>query len=284
MGEKVKKTRKRRTMKAWLKRYFRVLLGGTILLFVLAFCFVGPIISEYDPDTINMGNRMATPSAEHWFGTDDYGRDYFARLAYGGRITIFIALTAQVFVILVGTVNGMLCGYYRKYDNVMSRIMEAIHSLPTLLTVLMIAGLIGTGIPAVVIAIVIAGLPGITRSLRGQVLQLRGLEFIEAEKAMGASAPRTIFLHMMPQTFNYLIIRFSTGISSGMLSTASMAYLGVGISPDTPNWGGMISQGQTVMLIYPNLVVWPGLAIILTMFGFSMLGEGIRDILDPKYR
>ena len=284
MSEKIRKTRRRRTPKAWLKRYFRILLGGTILLFVLAFCFVGPIISEYDPDAINMGNRMATPSAEHWFGTDDYGRDYFARLAYGGRITIFIALTAQVFVILAGTVNGMLCGYYRKYDNVMSRIMEAIHSLPTLLTVLMIAGLIGTGIPAVVIAIVIAGLPGITRNLRGQVLQLRSLEFIEAEKAMGASAPRTIFLHMMPQTFNYLIIRFSTGISSGMLSTASMAYLGVGISPDTPNWGGMISQGQDVMLIYPNLVIWPGLAIILTMFGFSMLGEGIRDILDPKYR
>lgn len=284
MSNSAKTLKKRRTPKAWLKRYFRVLLGGTILLFVLAFCFVGPLISKYDPYTIDLAHKMAGPSAEHWFGTDDYGRDYFARLAYGGRITIFIALAAQIFVILVGAVNGMLCGYYRKYDNIMSRIMEAIHALPTLLTVLMIAGLIGTGIPAVVIAIVVAGLPGVTRNLRGQVLHLRSLEFIEAEKAMGATSFRTIFLHMLPQTFNYLIIRFSTGISSGMLSTASMAYLGVGISPDTPNWGGMISQGQDVMLIYPNLIIWPGLAIIITMFGFSMLGEGLRDILDPKYR
>ena len=284
MSIKPQKDKKRRLPKAWLKRYFRVLLGGIILIIVLIFCYAGPMVAKYDPNEIDLAHTMEGPSKEHWFGTDNFGRDYFARMAAGGRITIFPALTAQIFVIIFGTINGMLCGYYRRYDNIMMRVMEAMHALPTMLTVLMIAGILGDGIHSVVIAIVIAGLPGITRNLRGQVLSLRNLEFIEAEKAMGASAPRMIFLHILPQTLNYLIIRFSTGIASAMLSTASMAYLGVGLSPDTPNWGGMISQGQSVMLVYPNLIVWPGIAIIVTMFGFSMLGEGTRDILDPKYR
>lgn len=279
-----KSKRKHRTPAAWLRRYFRVLLGGVILFAIFAFCFLGPLVSEFDPNAIDMSNTNAPPSAEHWFGTDNYGRDYFSRMANGGKITIFIAFMAQVFTVAAGAVNGLLCGYYRSYDNIMMRIMEALHSMPTMLTVLIIAGLLGDGMLSVIIAIVIAGLPGITRNLRGQVISLKSLEFVEAEKAMGASAGRMIFLHMFPQTFNYLIIRFSTGISSAMLSTASMAYLGVGLSPDTPNWGGMISQGQAVMLTRPNLMLWPGIAIILTMFGFSMMGEGLRDILDPKYR
>lgn len=275
---------KRRHPKAWLKRYFRVLLGGFIIGLVVLFCAAGPLISPYDPEVMDMANAFAEPSAEHWFGTDNYGRDYFSRLAHGGFLTIAIALCAQFLVLICGIVLGMLCGYYRKFDNICMRIMEAIHSLPQMLTVLMLASVIGQGIPAVLVALVLAGLPGVTRNLRGQVLHLRGLEFIEAEKAMGAGAFRTIFLHILPQTFNYLIIRFSTGISSSMLATASLSYLGIGISPDTPSWGGLISEGQSLMLVHPNLILWPGIALVLTMFGFTMLGEGLRDILDPKYK
>ena len=284
MSNQVKKAKKRRTPKAWLKRYFRVLLGGTIVFLMILFSLFGPLLSEYDPYKTDMSVAMQGPSEEHWFGTDDYGRDYFTRLAYGGRTTIIIAVTAQVLTVLSGTTCGLLCGYYKRFDAVCMRIMEAIHSLPSMLTVMIVASLIGQGFGSVLVALVMGGIVGITRNIRGQVLHLRNLEFIEAEKAMGASAPRTIFMHILPQTLNYLVIRFSTGLSSCVLTTASLSYLGIGLSPEIPNWGGMISQGQGVMLIYPNLVIWPGIAIILLVFGFVMLGEGMRDILDPKYK
>lgn len=280
----VKKAKKRRTPKAWLKRYFRVLLGGTFVCLMVLFSIFGPMLSSYDPYKTDLSSTMQGPSADHWFGTDDYGRDYFTRLAYGGRTTIIIAVTAELLTVLSGTVCGLLCGYYRKFDSVCMRIMEAIHSLPSMLTVIIMASLIGQGFASVLVALVMGGIVGITRNIRGQVLQLRNLEFVEAEKAMGASAPRTIFLHILPQTFNYLVIRFSTGLSSCVLTTASLSYLGIGLSPEIPNWGGMISQGQGVMLIYPNLVIWPGITIVMLVFGFSMFGEGMRDILDPRYR
>ena len=284
MSKQVKKVKKRRTPKAWLKRYFRVLLGGTIVFLMLMFSVFGPLLTDYDPYKTDVKAAMQGPSEDHWFGTDNYGRDYFTRLAYGGRTTILIAVTAQVLVVLSGTTCGLLCGYYRRFDSVCMRIMEAIYSLPSMLTVMIVASLIGKGYGSILIALVMGGIVGITRNIRGQVLHLRNLEFVEAEKAMGASAPRTIFLHILPQTFNYLVIRFSTGLSSTVLTTASLSYLGIGLPPEIPNWGGMISEGQSVMLIYPNLVIWPGIAIILRVFGFSMMGEGMRDILDPKYK
>ena len=284
MSNQIKKVKKRRTPKAWMKRYFRVILGGTIVALMILFSIFGPMITTYDPYATDMANAMAAPSAEHWFGTDNYGRDYFTRIAYGGRTTIAIAVLAQVLIVSSGIVTGMLCGYYGKFDMVCMRIMEAIHSLPSMLTVIIIASLIGQGFGSVLIALLLGGIVGVTRNLRGQVLRLRSLEFVEAEKAMGASACRTIFLHILPQTFNYLIIRFSTGLSSAVLTTASLSYLGIGLPPEIPNWGAMISEAQGIMLLYPNLVIWPGICIVLVVFGFSLMGEGLRDILDPKYR
>lgn len=280
----VKKTKKRRKPVAWLKRYFRILLGGTMIGIMLLFVIFGPMICPWDPDETNASNKFASPSSEHWFGTDQYGRDYFARIAAGGRPTILIALAAQALIIALGIVLGLLCGYYRAFDNVCMRIMEAIHMLPTLLVVIIVAELIGKGVGSVLVALVMGGITSITRNLRGQVLQLRSLEFIEAEKAMGAGAFRTIFMHILPQTLNYLIIRFGTGISSLVLTTASLSFLGIGLPTSIPNWGAMISEGQAQMLLHPYLVIWPGVCIVIVVFGFSLMGEGLRDVLDPKYR
>lgn len=279
-----KTVKKRRTPAAWFKRYFRVLLGLTFITLVIIYCIVAPMISKYDPYQIDLLNKYSQPTAEHIFGTDELGRDYFARLAYGGQLTILIALASQAIVIVLGTANGILCANYRRYDDIVMRLMEAMRCLPNMLTTIMIASLIGQGFASVLIAIVISGLPGITKSVRAQTMRLRALEFIEAEKAMGASAPRVMFLHMLPQLSSYLLIRFGTGISSAMMTTASLAYLGIGLTPEMPNWGGMISSGQSYMLIHPHLIIYPGIAIIVTMFGLCMLGEGLRDVFDPKYR
>jgi len=284
MQKTIKKHKKRRKPIAWLKRYFRILLGGTMLAVMLLFVIVGPMICEWDPDTRDRDHIYSEPSAEHWFGTDQYGRDYFARLAAGGKPTILIALAAQVLIIVLGTVLGLLCGYYRPFDNVCMRIMEAVQNIPTQLVVILVADLIGGGAVSVIIALVTSGIVGITRSMRGQVLRLRALEFVEAEKAMGASAPRTIFMHILPQTLNYLVIRFGTGISGLVLTSASLSFLGIGLPRSIPNWGAMIAEGQALMLLHPYLVIWPGICIVVLVFGFSLMGEGLRDVLDPKYR
>lgn len=295
----VKKTKKRRKPMAWFKRYFRILFGGLMLVVIFFFVFLGPVITPHDPDTVDMNNRYAGPSAEHWLGTDQFGRDYFARLAVGGMPTIAIALIAQVLILALGIVLGLLCGYYRPFDNVCMRIMEAIQNIPSLLTTIILADLVRgafekvegmgnialvSGMISVIVALVLSGITSITRNLRGQVLRLRSLEFIEAEKAMGAGPFRTIFMHILPQTMNYLVIRFGTGISSLVLTTASLSYLGIGLPTSTPNWGAMVSEGQSVMLLHPNMIIWPGVCIVVLVFGFSLMGEGLRDVLDPKYR
>lgn len=284
MSETIKKTKKRRKPMAWFKRYFRILLGATLIGIMLLFVLLGPIICPYEADEIDTSNRYASPSAEHWFGTDQYGRDYFERLAVGGVPTILIALVSQLCICVLGIVLGLLSGYYRPFDNVCSRIMETIHMIPSFLTVILVASLIGKGYVSVIIALTLGGIVGITRTMRGEVLRLRSLEFIEAEKAMGANAPRTIFMHILPQTMNYLLIRFGTGIANLVLTTASLSYLGIGLPTNIPNWGAMISEGQAQMLVHPYLVISPGVCIVIVVFGFSLLGEGLRDVLDPKYR
>ena len=280
----IKKVKKRRKPMAWFKRYFRILFGGFMLILMCAFVFIGPVICPYDPYEPDMDNRYAPPSAEHWLGTDEFGRDNFARLSVGGKPTIIVALCAQVIILALGIVLGLLCGYYRAFDNVCMRIIEAIQNIPSLLVTILVSSLIGTGMVSVIIALVMGGITSITRNLRGQVLRLRSLEFIEAEKAMGAGPIRTIFMHILPQTTNYLVIRFGTGISSLVLTTASLSYLGIGLPTTIPNWGAMVSEGQNVMLLHPHLIVWPGVCIVVLVFGFSLMGEGLRDVLDPKYR
>lgn len=283
IGEPPKMRKKRKPM-AWFKRYFRMLLGGFMLVLMCAFVFIGPLISPHHPDDYDMSNKFAAPSAEHWFGTDQFGRDYFARLVAGGKPTIIVALCAQVLILALGIVLGLLCGYYRAFDNVCMRIMEAIQNIPSLLITVIVASLIGKGMVSVIVALVMSGIVSITRNLRGQVLRLRSLEFIEAEKAMGAGPCRTIFMHILPQTLNYLIIRFGTGISTLVLTTASLSYLGIGLPTTIPNWGAMISDYQSFIFAYPHLLIWPGVCIVVLVFGFSLMGEGLRDVLDPKYR
>ena len=279
---KIKKPR--RKPRAFIKRYGRIMLGGGIILFFALVAIFAPLIATHDPEALSLPDSNLAPNAEHIFGCDAYGRDLFSRIVYGTRVTLGVALLVQILTISTAACCGLLAGYYRKVDLIMMRIMEVIHAIPQTLLSLVIASVLGQGMFKLMIALVICHIPGPTRYTRAQVLSLRKREFVESEKAMGASDARTIFLHILPHCSSYLLLRFSAGLGGTVSSLATLAYLGVGLDPSVPNWGAIISAGNDLMFVYPHLVIPAGIAISLTVFGFSFMGDGLRDILDPKLR
>ena len=282
---KTAKTKKpRRKLGAFLRRYGRVIIGGSLVAILVLVAIFAPFLTKYDPNAVDTSIAKMPPNAEHIFGTDIYGRDLFSRTVYGSRITIAVGLLVQLVTIVVGSVCGLLCGYYRKVDNIISRFMEGLAAMPGMLLTLVMCSVLGPGMVQVVIAMVISRLPGMTRMMRSQVLSLREKEFVESAKAMGSPDFRTIFLHILPHTSHYLFIRFTTGISRCMLGLAGLAFLGVGLDPSIPNWGSIISDGQALLFVYPYMIVYPGIALCICVLGFNLLGEGLRDTLDPRYK
>ena len=280
----MKAVKKRLTPKAAARRYGRIAVGGSIILVIVLLAVLAPYIASYDPAKQDLSNKCALPSAEHIFGTDIYGRDLFARIIYGGRVTLIVSFGIQFFAVVLGAICGLVCGYFKSLDMLIMRFMEGLNSIPGILLALIMTQVFGPSMFNLMVALTIGLIPGITRMTRSQVLSLREKEFIESEKAMGASNFRIIFGHIMPSCSHYLIIRFITGFAGNILATASLSYLGVGLDPSIPNWGSIVANGQGLMLIYPHLVLYPGIAITITAFAFSMFGEGMREILDPKLR
>ena len=274
----------RRTPKAFFKRYFRLMVGGLIIGSIALCGIFAPLIATHDPYYVDMAIRNTPPTEDHIFGTDHYGRDLFSRIVYGARVTLGVALLVQVMVVLIGAILGVIAGYFRRADLIIMRLMEVIHAVPQLVLALVIASVMGQGVVNLAFALVLTGLPGPTRYVRAQVLSLRKREFIESEKAMGASSARAMFLHILPHCSSYLLLRFSSGLGGTVGSLSSLSYLGVGLDPSVPNWGAIISDGQSLLFVYPHLAIPAGLAISITVFGFCLLGDGLRDVLDPKLR
>lgn len=268
----------------FIKRYGRVILGGGIIAAVL-FCSVfAPLLTEHDPSLVDLSIQKQPPNAEHILGTDTYGRDLWARLLFGSRSTLIVALGSQLLTIAAGTVLGLLCGYYNKVEKVLMRFLDAFATIPNLLLSLLMVSILGGSVQNLIIAMSISNIPGCARMVRNQVLSLREREFIESEKAMGARDTRTIFVHILPHCFSYLIVEFTSGLAGAVLSMTSLSYLGIGLSPTIPSWGGIIQESQAVLFSCPHIILYASLAICITIFGFSILGDGVRDILDPKLK
>ncbi|MEA4912546.1 MAG: ABC transporter permease [Oscillospiraceae bacterium] len=279
------KTQKRRMKPTrFLRKYGKVLIGGVILAAVFFCAIFSSLLTDWDPEKIDTSSGKLLPGSEHLMGTDVYGRDIFARVLYGSRSTLLVAIGAQLLTTVVGTVLGLLCGYYTKVEKVLMRILDAFSTIPNLLLCLLMVSVLGAGIPNLIVAMSVNGIPGLARLIRNQVLSLREKEYIESEKAMGAGDFRTIMLHILPACFSFLLVRFSNGLSGSILSMTSLSYLGVGLDPTIASWGGMIQDGQKLLFALPHMVFYPALAICITVFGFSMLGDGLRDLLDPKLR
>ena len=266
------------------KKYSRLIFGGIIVAVVLFFAIFAEVICKYDPLELNLAEAKQTANAVHILGTDYYGRDLFSRLCHGAQTTLIVALGAQLVSSVIGAVLGLLCGYYSKVEKYLMRILDAFSTIPNMLLCLMMVSIFGSGVINLILAMSVGSIPGCARMVRNQVLSLREKEYIESEKAMGASDLRTIFVHILPGCMSYLLVRFSSGIAGSVLSMTSLSYLGLGLDPAIPSWGGMINEAQQFFLVYPHMTFTPAIATCVAIFGFSLLGDAIRDLLDPKLR
>jgi oligopeptide transport system permease protein len=252
---------------------------------IIIMCIVQPFIAKfsYEKQYIEFGNLV--PSREHWFGTDELGRDIFSRIWMGGRVSISIGIIGTFIEVVVGSIYGGIAGYFGgKVDTVMMRIVEVIVCIPYMIVVVLTAVVLGTGLGALIIALCITGWVGMARLVRGQVLQLKESDYVIAAKLLGTSPLKIILKHMIPNTIGVMIVYISFDIPSFIFAESFLSFIGLGVQPPMTSWGAMASFGAAKMDTYPHELIFPTIAISLTMLAFNILGDGLRDALDPKLR
>ena len=267
--------------KLWYK-YRTVAIGAVMFLVIVFVAIFAPQIATHDPAKMSMRHSLNPPSAEHLCGTDEFGRDVFSRIVYGARISLSISLSVLVIIGILGTVLGLLAGYYSLADTIIMRIMDGLMAFPTVILALVILTILGSGIPNIVLALSISQIPRVVRTVRTTVISAKQFEHVEAARAMGASNMRIMFKYILPLCFSPLIVRLTLTMALTVLSEASLTFLGVGLSPDTPSWGTILSEARQHVSTSPYLIFLPGLAILWSVLSLNTLGDGLRDVLDPK--
>ncbi|MGM9612797.1 MAG: ABC transporter permease, partial [Butyricicoccus sp.] len=259
---------------------------GLIIVVVIVFGVVfANFLTPYGYDEQDYGNRFLLPCLEHPFGTDNFGRDLLSRILYGGRISLLVALLSLLISTVVGVFLGATAGYFGgKYEVAVMRIMDIIMAIPGLLLAVAVSAGLGTGVFNTALAISIAGIPPSVRMLRATVLQIRDEEYVEAARATGATNMRIIFRHVLPNTIAPLIVDSTLRIGINILQISSLSFVGLGIQPPTPEWGSILSVGRAYIQDFWPLITFPGVAIMLTLLGFNLLGDGLRDALDPRLK
>lgn len=259
---------------------------GLVMLSILVFfALSADIIAPYDPVEPNYAIRLQGPTPEHIFGTDELGRDIFTRLIYGTRISLTVGLIAVSISCVAGCTLGAIAGYYGgKFDNIIMRCVDVLMAIPSILLNIAIVAALGTGLQNVMIAIGISSIPGYCRIMRASILSLRDQEFVEASRAAGAKDFFIITQHIIPNCLAPLIVQATLRIGAAILSCASMSFIGLGIVPPTPEWGAMLSTGRDFLRQAPHLTAFPGLAIMFAVLSMNLIGDGLRDALDPKLK
>jgi peptide/nickel transport system permease protein len=274
------------------KRFFKVFFYRAVVVFgmviVLLFIFIaifGPLIAPYPPNEMVPPQRLLNPSSSHWLGTDEYGRDTLSRLIIGSRNSLIVGVVAVFIAAGIGIFLGMLAGFFGGWINIIiMRLVDSLMAFPMILLALLIAGLLGNGLKNVMIALGITMIPAYARLMCGQVLSIRENDYVLACKAMGSNDFRLMFRHILPNSLPPLIVLVTMQIGTAILAEAGLSYLGIGIVPPEPSWGAMINRGFKYLLSDPLLSFIPGLAIMVVVFAFSMVGDGLRDALDPRLR
>lgn len=258
-----------------------VALGFILFLVVLSFTsyHIAPYgINEYDYNSI-----MQSPTAAHWFGTDEFGRDLFSRIICGTGISLSVGLFSVTIAGLVGTVLGLLGGYYGGIiDSVIMRICDALFAFPGIILAIAIVAILGNGMTNVIIAVAVFNIPKFARLVRGNTLATKNSVFVQAARSIGAGDARILFKHILPSAIPDIIVQYSMSIGSSILTASSLSFLGMGAQPPTPEWGLLLSNGRTYMMNSWHITLFPGIAIFLTVLSFNLLGDGLRDALDPK--
>ena len=256
-----------------------------IVILLTLIAIFAPVIAPYDPDAIDMPSKLQPPSAEHWFGCDEMGRDILSRCIYGCRISLSVGLVSQLIALVIGYFMGVCAGYFGgKVDSVISFMIQVFSSLPDLLLAMALMFALGRGLVNLYIALGVLSWAKTARLIRGTVLQLKQKEYVQACRIDGGSSLRIIMRHLLPNCIPTLIITVTMGIPSAILSEASLSFLGLGVRSPMASWGAMISSSKTFIRTSPFYSLFPGFCIIITVIAFNMLGDGLRDALDPKLR
>jgi peptide/nickel transport system permease protein len=265
-----------------IRRNPTIALGGVLLLALVVMAILAPVIATHDPLKITPVNRLRPPSERWWFGTDQFGRDIFSRTVYGSRISLIVGLSVAAFSSLLGLALGLACGYFRRIDSVVMRIMDGLMAIPSILLAIALITLTRPGLGIVIVAIVIPEVPRIVRVVRAVVLSIRSQPYIESAIAGGTRNMKLLVRHVLPNTLAPLIVQSTYVCASAMLIEAGLSFLGVGLPPEVPSWGNIIAQGRTFFQIAPWTILIPGAFLAVTVLAVNLLGDGLRDRLDPR--
>lgn len=268
-----------------LKRNRLALAGGAVVLALFLISLLAPLIAPYDPNLINAWNVLSPPSWQHWFGTDELGRDVFSRILYGARISLKVGFVAVGIAVTIGTVVGLLSGYYSGLiDSVMMRLVDIMLCFPAFFLILAVITFLEPSIWYIMIVIGLTGWMGVARLVRAETLSIREMDYILAARCIGCSNTRIIFRHILPNAISPVLVAATLGVAGAILTESALSFLGIGVQPPTPSWGNILTSGKDYIEFAWWLSLFPGLAILVTVLAYNLLGEGIRDALDPRVK
>jgi len=269
-------------LKTALRRHPTAIVGGVTLLALVAVAFVAPWLGTVDPQAVAPLERLKPPSAEHWFGTDMLGRDVYSRVVYGTRVSLAIGIAVALVSTLVGLAIGLVTGFVRAIDAVVMRIMDGLMSIPSVLLAIALIALTKASISNVVAAITLAEVPRVVRLVRSLVLSLREQPFVEAAVASGTPLPRILLRHVLPNTMAPLLVQGTYVCASAMITEAILSFIGAGTPPNIPSWGNIMAEARSLFQIAGYLILFPGVCLSLTVLAVNLVGDGLRDALDPR--
>ncbi len=268
-----------------LLRYRSATVGTLVLIGITAAALMAPWITPYDPSVQVWEQALQPPSRTHWLGTDEFGRDLLTRIVYGGRISMTVGFLAVGIAAGIGVPLGLISGYAGgRLDVIVMRIMDVLLAFPAILLAIAIVGALGSGLRNAVVAVGIVGIPAFARVVRGAALVIRAQDYVEAARAVGAGTGRVVARHVFPNATAPVIVQATLAVGGAILASAGLSFLGLGAQPPAPDWGGMLASGREFMLQAWWIATFPGMAIMLTVLGFNLVGDALRDLLDPRLR
>nr|WP_255723471.1 ABC transporter permease [Sporosarcina sp. ACRSL] len=267
-----------------LKKNKGALVGAGILLFFITMSTLAPVIGPYPVNEMMFEDSLQGPSAKHWLGTDEFGRDLYTRMLYGGRVSLLMGLVAVSISGTIGVILGVIAGYYRRLDMYIMQFMDILMAFPSLLMAIAIVSILGVGLTNAMIAVAISVIPSFVRVVRGSVLSVRETEYVEASRALGVKDGKIIIKHILPNVASPIIVLATIQFGSSILSAAALSFLGLGAQPPNPEWGALVYVGKSFLSQAWWMMLFPGLAIMLVVLGFNLLGDGLRDALDPRLK
>ena len=273
--------------KLWrtFKRNKTAVVGTVVALLVVLFAAVAPLISPYDPLDQDIAHRLRSPNRSHLLGTDEYGRDILSRILWGARVSLSVGVLSILLGLVIGTAMGMFAGYRGGFvDTAIMRMVDVLLSFPMLITGIMVAAILGSGITKLIITVGIVFAPRFARLAYGPTLTVKERDYVSSARVIGASHSRIILRYLLPNIFGEVLVAATLWVGTAIVTEASLSFLGLGVSPPAPTWGNMIKSGIDRLSNAPWLCLFPGLAILITVFSFNMIGDGLRDITDPKLR